>query len=430
MFKRKLLLLSLVITLCLLFSVFSNAEKVKLTVWAPPYEVKEAFESLVPEFEKLHPDIEVKFIPVPWKEGVEKLTMAVISNTLPDLTFGFKMEIALIKAGVIEPLDAFLTEEMRNDYLRESLEYIKVNGHYYGIPVWADLNVVFFRKDLFKEAGYSSAPKTWSDLIEYAKKLTVDKDGDGEIDQWLYWADCNPSFATPYFDVYLYASGGRYYNPQTLKAEIDSPQAIEALKFYTNQALKYNISAPPEKATKDDVAAFINGTVTCLNEYPWFIGAVRNKAGSEFVNEKMGVALPFVSKEGRKLSVCNLASGHSILITKQAKNKEAAWEFAKYMGSRDVQLKIWDAAGSLPANKEAIQALKDDKFGSVYFKILQLEEEGNIEFGYDLKTEKRAEIISEVTAPMISKVFYGKMSAEEAAKEAAGKINNILSSVK
>lgn len=27
-------------------------------------------------------------------------------------------------------------------------------------------------------------PETWAELVDYAKKLTVDTDNDGEIDQW------------------------------------------------------------------------------------------------------------------------------------------------------------------------------------------------------------------------------------------------------
>jgi len=71
MFKRILFLSVLVITLCLLFSVFSNAEKVKLVVWAPPYEVKEFFDPVIKtEFEKMYPDIEVQFISIPWAEAL------------------------------------------------------------------------------------------------------------------------------------------------------------------------------------------------------------------------------------------------------------------------------------------------------------------------------------------------------------------------
>ena len=35
-----------------------------------------------------------------------------------------------------------------------------------------------------KEAGFSRPPKTWSELREYAKKLTIDKNKDGKIDQY------------------------------------------------------------------------------------------------------------------------------------------------------------------------------------------------------------------------------------------------------
>jgi len=429
MFKRKLLLPVLVIALCLLFSVFSNAEKVKLVVWAPPFETDTAFDPVLkPAFEKLHPDIEIEFVSVPWREGLQKITAAIISDTLPDLTFGYKAEMALIKAGIFEPIDRFLTEEMKNSYVKGSFEHTEYKGQYYGLPVWADLLVIYYRKDLFEEVGYDSFPRNWEELKECAKKLTVDKNGDGEIDQWLLWADYSSMFLPAYFGPYLYSNGGSWLNEELTRVEIDSPQAIEALEFYIDQALKYNISAPPEKAAKDTVAAFISGQIAAIGEYPWFKGAVRAKAGAEFMDKKVGIALSFKAKKDSKLSFYNSTSGHSIHITKSCKNIEAAWEFAKFMGSKEAQILMWEASDSLPANIEAVKTLKGDRLNSIYSEIVELQEsDKDIVFGCEPKLTVTNEIMGQVLIPMVSNMAYGKISVEEGVKEAVTKMNDIIS---
>ena len=53
-----------------------------------------------------------------------------------------------------------------------------------GIPFVALNSVMFYNKDMFEEAGITKVPETWEELREAAKKLTQDKNGDGETDQW------------------------------------------------------------------------------------------------------------------------------------------------------------------------------------------------------------------------------------------------------
>jgi len=123
-----------------------------------------------------------------------------------------------------------------------------------------------------RERGYSSPPATWDELIDYAKKLSIDKNGDGTIDQWLYWADYTSQFVHNRFGNFLWANGGRYINPDTLTADIDKREAIEAIQFYVDMSLKYRIAATADKAAQDATGAFVNGQVLSLLEYPYLRG--------------------------------------------------------------------------------------------------------------------------------------------------------------
>ena len=64
------------------------------------------------------------------------------------------------------------------------MEYCSHDGKLMGIPFVALNSVMFYNKDMFEEAGVTKVPETWEELREAAKKLTQDKDGDGETDQW------------------------------------------------------------------------------------------------------------------------------------------------------------------------------------------------------------------------------------------------------
>ena len=54
-----------------------------------------------------------------------------------------------------------------------------------GIPSIADTNILYWRTDLFEQAGLdpNKPPKTYSELTEYAKLLTIDKNGKNSTEE-------------------------------------------------------------------------------------------------------------------------------------------------------------------------------------------------------------------------------------------------------
>ena len=57
--------------------------------------------------------------------------------------------------------------------------------HYYAVPFALVNTVLYFNKDMFDAAGiaYPTDDWTWEEFREAAKKLTIDKNGDGTPDQ-------------------------------------------------------------------------------------------------------------------------------------------------------------------------------------------------------------------------------------------------------
>ena len=63
------------------------------------------------------------------------------------------------------------------------MEEAKWRGTLYSLPMEATGLALTCNKELFAEAGLDTThgPRTWEELREYAKKLTVDKNGDGKL---------------------------------------------------------------------------------------------------------------------------------------------------------------------------------------------------------------------------------------------------------
>jgi multiple sugar transport system substrate-binding protein len=66
------------------------------------------------------------------------------------------------------------TEDMRAAHLRVPLQTCVYEGKYYGVPWMTDAGLLYYRKDLLEQSGFSEPPRTWDELKEMAQKAKRD----------------------------------------------------------------------------------------------------------------------------------------------------------------------------------------------------------------------------------------------------------------
>ncbi len=100
------------------------------------------------------------------------------------------------------------------------------DGVYYGIPLVTERQVLYYRKDLLEAAGIA-VPTNLDELKDAAAKLHDPANGVvGFVGRGLANA------AVTQFSAYLYAFGGDFYDFNTGKATINTPEAVEAFTYY------------------------------------------------------------------------------------------------------------------------------------------------------------------------------------------------------
>ena len=146
-----------------------------VTVWAMGRE-GEVIEQLLPQFRKLHPEIQVKVQQQPWTAAHEKLLTAVAGDAAPDvcqLGNTWVPEFAALEA--LEPLGpnaAQSTVVERSDYFPGIWDTNLISGTLYGVPWYVDTRLLFYRRDLLAKAGFAAPPKTWE---EWSRMLAAIK---------------------------------------------------------------------------------------------------------------------------------------------------------------------------------------------------------------------------------------------------------------
>ncbi len=150
-----------------------------VTRWEDHWEYK-----IFQEFERKHPGVKIEYTRLSWRNGGEKLDIAVLSGNPPDLA-GSAFKNAYVERGVIEPIDQFLTPEDSVDIYPQALEPFTYNGHIYAWPWYMTVYTLILNKRIFAERGVELPPNgiwTWEQFVDAMKKLTFDRDGDGKID--------------------------------------------------------------------------------------------------------------------------------------------------------------------------------------------------------------------------------------------------------
>lgn len=132
------------------------------------------------------------------------------------------------------------------------------NGGIYTIPLDGDFNMIYYRTDVFKDAGLTP-PKTWEDYLKVAEALNgKDLNGDGTAD----YGSCIPKKrgGQGYWWVLNVASGylqsqgtaqGMFFNTDDMTPLVKNDGFIRALEIY-NETTKFG---PPDELNLD-----LNGT--------------------------------------------------------------------------------------------------------------------------------------------------------------------------
>ena len=107
----------------------------------------------------------------------------------------------LIDEDAIVPIDAVATSAEDRTWLKSFFPAFMMNsqtgGKTWGVPFQRSTVVLYWNKELFKEAGLdpNKPPATWAEMLAYAQKLTK-RDAAGNITQWGMQV---PSSGFPYW---------------------------------------------------------------------------------------------------------------------------------------------------------------------------------------------------------------------------------------
>ncbi len=332
----------------------SSSGKVELLYWPStnPYEIELA-ERLVEEWNRAHPDTVVKMQPLPeGRSGEEVLIIAAAGQTTPDICSNVPPVIVplLAKANALVPLDSFADgRRYMQDRLPEGMavNFINRDGKLYQVPWKGNPIMIQYNTGLLREAGIDSLPRTWSEWNRAAEAVTVDRDGDGRLDQWMANVQVESEWRRRLFDVYAFYIAAT--NGGTLLEEgqvaFDNPTMVDVLKLFRTG---FEEGWYPKSIFAGDL--FLQNRLAAIVTGPWNIAHTEKRKPEGFEYTFGPIPLPD-DHEGEEWT---FGDPKSIGIFSTSEHPEAAWAFVKFITSPEADKLLLEITNQLPLRRDLL----------------------------------------------------------------------------
>ncbi len=383
-----------------LFAIPQLSEAAKeVTLWHA-YRSKEkvALEKVVANFNKSQSDIKLKAMVVPYDAFADKITAAIPRGKGPDLFIFAQDRLGDWAASeLIEPVDFWVNDELRKQFLKPTLDAMIYDDSVYGLPMAFKSVALFYNADLVK-----APPKDTNAMIALAKKLTDAKAGK----YGLVYENANFYYQA----AWMQGFGGRVFGKKG-KPTLATKATIDSMKFAQRLAHKEGIM--PEEIGATLVSTLFNsGKAAMVINGPWFTGEINKK-----VKYKVAV-LPTISENGKPARPFLTAEG--LIMSAKAKDKKAAFAAMKYLTSA-AAAKIMAKEGRQPVARA--DAYNDPKIAkdpilSVFRKQLS----NSVPMP---NTPAMRMVWGDATTAM-NKIINGKKAPEGAMKEAQKSISQLV----
>lgn len=401
-------------------SAANGGKKTELTFYYPIAvggPLTNTIEAMTADFEKEHPDIDVTPVYTgSYADTAVKTQAGVQAKQPPDVAVLQSTELfSLLDMNAIVPLDDFIAKE-GNDYLADFYPAFMANsqtdGHTYSIPFQRSTIVLYYNKEMFKEAGLDpeKGPANWEEMQDYAIKLKKDGRQGLEIPVtgFAYWM----------MQTFALQNGENLMTQDGKKVMFDTPENVEGLQYWVDLAAKHK--AMPEGVTDWSTVPsdFLEGKTAMMYHTTGNLTNVKKNATFDF-----GVSfLPAKKQYGSPTGGGNFYIFKDISPEKQ----QAAWEFVKFMIEPERAAQWSIDTGYVAVRKSAYETERMKKYAAEFPAALVARDQ--LEYAAaELSTHNNGKVMK-ILNDNVQAALTGTLSPAEALKKAQTEADQALAS--
>ncbi len=371
------------------------------------------------KYEKLHPEIDLDVVPLPYEETMSQLTIMTAAGEQPDITLidvGWLRAVAAM--GGIEPLNDYIPEELKDDLLPATWGEVTLEDTIWALPWNQNPNNLLYNKNLMEQAGLDpdQPPATMDELnaaIEAISGLGDDIYGIAlDTSKWFLAAD--------YLHPWLWNFGGTFLDEEG-KPAFNNEAGVEMVTWLKGLVDEGYMQSG--LGIRDLRVLFAQEKVGFIIEGPWIKGILQGESGRGEEFDAVWDATFIPTGPGTADSehgFCN-PSSHILVLSNKSEHKKEAVEFMEFLISDQEIVDDYMAnTGLMPARQSLLtdEYRQDPKVGPFVAQM----EYTRIPSGWGPKWDA----VSEVYMAAIQKILIEDADIQDTLDEAVDEIEWLL----
>lgn len=310
-----------------------------------------AQKQILDAFRAVNPDITLVEEVIPWQNLHQQIMQSSMAGNAPDVSRVQDSYIYMLAdAEAIQPLDPFIAdwdEERRNDYLY-AWDDTTFGGQKYAFrQAIRPNNIIYYRTDLFQDAGYDAPPATLSEFNEAIQAVTKD-----EI-YGLMLAYAKPNAPLITMQPAYWTLGSDLIDLETGEPTFHLEAGQKVHQWIQDLVYKYNVM-PTGVTTMDTETVnnmFVGGTLATV---PNHSSKWAEWSRAELLEGRLDTTwMPSFNDDPNTRTPAVTAGGWTLVMPTGAQG-EPAWRLMEFMQSNEAELIDAEVGGELPTRRSTV----------------------------------------------------------------------------
>lgn len=322
---------------------------------------RESFNDLAATFMANNPNVTIEFVDITYQRMREQALIMAQAGTAPDITEPVVSWVPqLAGAGILEPVSNYLSEAEIAGYVSSPVADATYEGVPYGVPFWHGPILPYANTALQEMAGLPAGAV--EDIHAYREQIakigSLGADDQGRNIIGFSLRNVKSANAAFWFTPWLWAWGGELVDGAG-NPTLDSAEFQRALEFYawmTNNG--YSAKGMDPYNTR---IVFGERRAGFVFDGPWLRGMLRTLTEDPTIDDAYEVIPMPKGVTGENWTIANPTV---LVVFESSKNKEWAFEFAKFASANtNVLSGLYGNMGLLPTVNDMLQndpLLQDD----------------------------------------------------------------------
>lgn len=279
---------------------------------------------------------------VGWDQGRQQLVTRTGGGNPPDASYlagrwlgGFE------DLGVLAPVGSAVTE----GFVEGAVQGVTINGEVYGLPWGFSTRALFYRSDLFEEAGIEP-PRSWEAMLEAARELN----GRNDEVHGFGIAGAEETATAAQFMIWIWAAGGEIVSQDGTQVAFDSEAGVEALSRYVG-LVEEGLTEPGAitNGEGDLHSLFRQGRLAMVITGPWMRSLMQEENSPVQMDENAAV-MPLPPWQTQ--ATLNTVDTLSVFSDGRT---EGATEFLEFAAQDEWRWEYFQLSGQQPVKQSIIQ---------------------------------------------------------------------------